>query len=878
FTAENLNITFELHGERQTWHPGDANPQNLRGTRRTLDQCNGDAGLEEGILSRAGWALFDDSHNVLFNQEAGWVVARPEQELQDWYFFGYGHAYQEALTEYLHFGGQIPLIPRFVLGSWWSRYWAYSDQDLKELVGEFEEHDIPLDVLVIDMDWHTPHSWTGYSWNRELFPDPPAFLDWAHQKGLRTTLNLHPAEGVQSFETIYPEFAEALGQDPATGATIPFRITDKRFVKAYFELLHHPREEEGLDFWWMDWQQGEVSEVKGLDPLLWLNHIHFHDSTRRGERAMLYSRWGGLGNHRYHIGFSGDTYVSWESLQFQPYFTATAANVGYGWWSHDIGGHMGGATEPELYARWVQYGMLSPVLRLHSTKDARCERRPWAYPEEVYQVARDAFQLRYRLIPYIYSLARVAADTGSSLCRPMYYEYPEEKAAYTARHQYFFGNQLLAAPFVHPAPAESGLAEQDVWIPEGDWIDYQTQETFTGPRWVRLVGDLERVPMLMRAGAILPLAPAFEAQPAPRLKSGVTAALSQDKLVVELFPGAENSFRLYEDDGQTEAYRAGEYEWTTIHNRPGAEQWEVEIAPVTGHCPALPAARSYEIRLVGSLRPTRVLLEGRETPAWEYDAETLTTRIPVPPRSKRTGVVITAQAEGALSALGAEQNRRVITADLCRLLGTATPPSLEDVFALPDGPRQATAIALLGGPVAHVLEFTAPEEAVQQLGRVIISAPAAPEESYNLAVAFTLERSGGSQQERVEIKDVQTAQYIDVPFAFSGQVETMHWQAEITLTWRGQSFSLTHQSKPIFPAITEWQAVVYNRAERALPLAEVLSPQTGTLNPALEWESYRQSDEEIHNINEPFAVFLYRKYREELRDEVPLAGYLAATL
>ncbi|HEY89982.1 MAG TPA: DUF5110 domain-containing protein, partial [Thermoflexia bacterium] len=578
------------------------------------------------------------------------------------------------------------------------------------------------------------------------------------------------------------------------------------------------------------------------------------------------------------IGFSGDTIVSWEALRFQPWFTSTAANVNYGWWSHDIGGHMGGATEPELYARWVQYGMLSPVLRLHSTKDARCERRPWAYPEKVFHAARDAFHLRYRLIPYIYAMARVAADTGSSLCRPLYYEYPEEDAAYTARYQYFFGDQLIAAPFVYPADKESGLAEQDVWIPEGDWIDYQTQETFTGPHWVRLVGDLARVPMLLKAGAILPLAPAFEAQPAPRLKSGVTAALSPDKLVVEFFPGAENSFRLYEDDGQTEAYRAGEYEWTTIYNRPGETAWEVEIAPVTGHCPALPAARSYELRLVGSRRPQRVLLDGKETPAWEYDAETLTTRIPVAPRNKRAGVTITAQAEGALSALGAEQNRRVIAADLCRLLGTATPSSLEDVFALPDSPRKATAIALLGGPAAHVLEFTAPEEAAQQLGRVIVSAPAMPGESYALAITFTLETSGGSQQERVEIKDVQTAQYLDAPFAFSGQVETMRWQAEITLTWRGQSFSLVHRSRPIFPAITEWQAVVYNRAERALPLAEVLSPQTGALNPALEWESYRQSDEEIRNINEPFAVFLYRKYREELQNGVPLAGYLVATL
>jgi len=313
-------------------------------------------------------------------------------------------------------------------------------------------------------------------------------------------------------------------------------------------------EDDGVDFWWMDWQQGETSEVKDLDPLPWINHLHFRDSTRRGRRGMLYSRWGGLGNHRYPIGFSGDTYVTWEALQFQPYFTATASNVAYGWWSHDIGGHMGDVTEPELYARWVQFGALSPCLRLHGTKDPRTERRPWKYPDAVYQAAQSAFHWRYQLVPYIYTMACVASDTGISLCRPMYYEYPDEDAAYAARYQYFFGDQMIAAPLVNRANPETGMAAIDVWVPKGTWIDYQTKETFTGPRWARLVGDLTRIPMLMKAGAILPLAP----------PANTTDAILKDRLIVSVFPGADGAFRLYEDDGITQAYQEGQYEWTEI--------------------------------------------------------------------------------------------------------------------------------------------------------------------------------------------------------------------------------------------------------------------------------------------------------------------------
>ncbi len=468
FSDENLSISFDLEGEprSQIWRPGFANPSNLRGTRRTLDECPGDAALDEGLLSRAGWALFDDSRSVTFDAFDGWPTPRPEHELQDWYFFGYGHDYQGALAEYRQFGGPIPLIPRYVLGAWWSRYWAYSDQDLKDLVEDFCGHDLPLDVLVVDMDWHTPHSWTGYTWNRDLFPDPPAFLRWVHDQGLLVTLNLHPAQGVQPFEEVYPRFAEAMGVDPEGREAIPFRITDKRFVKHYLELLHRPLEKDGVDFWWMDWQQGEATEVEGLDPLTWLNHIHFQDSARRGRRPMLYSRWGGLGNHRYPIGFSGDTYVTWQALQFQPFMTAAASNVAYGWWSHDVGGHMGGATEPELYARWVQFGALSPCLRLHATKDALAERRPWKYPQEVYEAAKEAFHLRYRLVPYLYTMARAAHDTGVSLCRPMYYEFSEERAAYAARYQYFLGDQVIAAPWSFP------LTPTRAWLPP--MYGYQT--------------------------------------------------------------------------------------------------------------------------------------------------------------------------------------------------------------------------------------------------------------------------------------------------------------------------------------------------------------------------------------------------------------------
>jgi len=887
FAADNLSITFELNGECQTWVSGMPNPFNLRGTRRTLDECAGDAALDEGLLSRAGWALFDDSRSVLFNPDDGWVAPRPDHEVQDWYFFGYGHDYQAALAEYTHFGGPIPLISRFVLGAWWSRYWAYSAQDLEDLVRDFERRDLPLDVLVIDIDWHTPHSWTGYTWNRELFPDPPAFLKWVRDKGLRVTLNLHPAEGVQEFEEIYPRFAAAMGVDPETGEPIPFRITDKEFVKHYFELLHHPMEDEGVDFWWVDWQQGESSEVKGLDPLPWLNHVHFYDSTRRFNRPMLYSRWGGLGNHRYHIGFSGDTVVGWPALQFQPCFTATASNVAYGWWSHDIGGHMGGATEPELYARWVQFGALSPCLRLHATKDPRAERRPWKYPDEVYQAAKAAFRMRYQLVPYIYTMARVASDTSISLCRPMYYEYSEEDAAYAARYQYFFGDQMIAAPIVHPADPETGLAAADVWVPEGVWIDYTTKETFTGPRWVRLVGDLNRIPMLMKAGAILPLAPSFRTVLPPHLASGTTDAIPNDRLVLSVFPGADGVFRLYEDDGITEAYKEGQYEWTEIRTWvKGENAWEVHIAPVEGRCDALPDQRQYEIRLEGSRQPRQVTIGGVETDGWTYNPATLTTTIHVPMCDKRQPVTITAIAEGKISALGESHNRQVILSDVGRLLGDQVAKGADDIDALLDavlrldaGSRgRADAIARLGGPFVRIIEFVVPEEASQQLGRVIVGAPAYADEPYDLEATFTLFRAGEEEQHTVRVKGTTESHILDTPFAFDGRIQTTCWEAEVKITWKGETLTYSHQSDPLFPTIYAWRAIVYNQEEEPITLGHVMDDE-GYVNDALDWKVYVQDTKGWGgNLKQPHAVLFMREYRQQLKAGEPLAGYLATVV
>lgn len=521
-TARNLQITSAQGADVPfCWYPGLPQTDNLGGTLRTLDGCNGEicyawneerrahdtvpVVLEDGLLARCGWTLLDDSHNFLFtDEELPWVATRPEQKAQDWYFLAYGHDYKQALYDYTLFAGRIPEVPTYAFGYWWSRFWKYTQRDFEELVEHFEERQIPLDVMVIDMDWHYSDwvrgGWTGYNWNRDLIADPDSLLRFLHAHGLRTTLNLHPADGIKTWEECYPAVAEALGI--TDGEDIPWQGSDRAFMDAWWTKVLRPLQEQGVDFWWLDWQQWPYDkQVPGLSNTWWLNYYVF---TRQGETSdtpMLYHRWGGLGNHRYQVGFSGDSYSTWESLRFQPYFNHTASNVLYGYWSHDIGGHMllndTDTLNEELYVRWMQFGCFSPILRTHSTADSRMTKEPWAQSPEVERILTQTIRLRYSLIPYIERMARVASETGVSLCRPLYYDYPEAEEAYMPcwRNEYMFGDDMLVCPIVEPM--QDGVSQVDVWLPEGEWEDFFHHHSYRGGQVYHLEYTLEDYPVFL---------------------------------------------------------------------------------------------------------------------------------------------------------------------------------------------------------------------------------------------------------------------------------------------------------------------------------------------------------------------------------------------
>ncbi len=506
-----------------------SNKQNLGGTARTLDGTFGVLGswkvrrekkdhfflghLRKGIFSQNGVSEYDDSNTCLLREDGS--LSRRKDDARDKYVFAFGNDYLGGLKEFYALTGKTPILPKYALGNWWSRYHAYTQEEYISLMDKFIEKRIPLTVATIDMDWHivknTPKDaeyksfqgagWTGYTFEKELFPDHKRFLRDLKDRGLAITMNLHPRDGVRYFEEQYEDMARACSIDPSTKQTIRFDLTNKDFLNAYFDILHHPYEELGVDFWWIDWQQG-TKDKTGLDPLWLLNHYHTLDICRNDNKGIILSRYAGLGSHRYPLGFSGDTVVCWKSLKFQPYFTALASNAGYTWWSHDIGGHLFGKGDNELYLRWVQYGVFSPVNRLHSNNLAM-SKEPWNYPEA--EERAEAFlRLRHRLLPYLYTANVRTSEEGVPLISPLYY-YSQDKEAYDKeyRNEYYFGEQMLVAPITDKAV--DGIARVKVWLPRGEWIHFFTGERYEGGRTYDIDCPLDYIPVFVKSGAIVPL-------------------------------------------------------------------------------------------------------------------------------------------------------------------------------------------------------------------------------------------------------------------------------------------------------------------------------------------------------------------------------------
>ncbi len=616
--TESTTFTYSLSANKMksiTLNDGRINYNfksgNLKGTCRTLDITAGIIKLNDGVCSKDGVAILDDSKTLVLKED-GTILPRDNKE-KDEYYFAYGNDYIGATTDLYKLTGKVPLIPRYALSNWWSRYKAYTQEEYLTLMDKFKDEEVPITVATVDMDWHwvdikkkfgkdahkmTKHlnlweyiydiwsaGWTGYSFNTDLFPNYEEFLNKLKADNYHITFNIHPSMGVRWFENQYEDMCKAMGQNPADKKPVEFDITDKKFTENYFDILHRPFEEKGVDFWWIDWQQGNNTKTPGLDPLWALNHYHFLDNAKDNHRPLILSRFCGAGSQRYPLGFSGDTTQTWKSLDFQPGFTATASNIAYPWWSHDIGGHCMGKKDDELYLRWVQLGIYSPVMRLHSTNNEFAGKEPWNYSGPVERIAKDALRLRHKLLPYIYTMNYRTHTECRAICEPMYYAYPTDENAYNCKNEFFFGTEIIVAPITEHTSKKTNLAGVNVWIPEGRYTDIFTGRIYEGNKFVKMYRDIENIPVLAREGAIIPMS-----------ANDKTNDCSNPEVLELLVYRGNNTFTLYEDDGETLSYQNGEYLKTAFTVSEDANKVSFTIEKAEGDSSVVPQNRTYVIK------------------------------------------------------------------------------------------------------------------------------------------------------------------------------------------------------------------------------------------------------------------------------------------
>ncbi len=604
--APDSYLKVGLMNSDKIWYFNHPEARNFGGTKVSLDR--GIRGpLNRGLYSTDGFASFDDSKSLVY-MEDGFLV-KPTVKRVDTYLFIYRRDFGLCLKDYFTLTGYPPLIPRYALGIWWNKDVIYSFKDCQKLLKAFNSHEIPISVFLLNEFWHlkdkrdlNKHK-TGFTFAKDLFPDPYEFTTYMHERGVRVGINIDPTEGIGEHEEKFRTISTELGL--INTRNIPFNAFDKTFMAIYFTHLIKPLDSLGVDFYWLDYH-------KDLDSLKALNHYHFYNYRKDNrKRPNLLSRASGISSHLNGIHYSGETSVSWDTLNYLPSFNSSASNIGISWWSHDIGGFKGGMEDSELYIRYVELGCFSPIFRFASERGHYYKREPWAWDIKTYTIAKYYCNLRHRLIPYLYTENYKYHKTGLPLVEPLYYSYPEiyDEPAY--KNEYYFGSEFLVKPITKKQDNVMNRCVEQIFLPKGTWYDFKTGKKFPGNRrYVAFYKD-DDYPVFAKSGAIIPLA---------ILPKNINDTNPPTALEIHVFPGRSNIYKLYEDDGYSNLQEEGYYIVTAIDYNYLANNYTLIIRPIEGKAGIIPKMRNYKIRFRNTreAEDVKAYINGEEIPLDAY--------------------------------------------------------------------------------------------------------------------------------------------------------------------------------------------------------------------------------------------------------------------
>lgn len=543
----------------------------------------------KGIYSNDGISSVDDSNSLLIDIN-GNLIKRIEESI-DIYVFAYKNDFNLALSDYFSLTGKAQLIPRYALGNWWSKNYAYNESTIYKLFNRFEKEQIPISVLLLDKDWHITNNKniTGYTFNSNLINNPFNFISKMHNNGVKVGININPIEGIYPHEQMYKRTLEYIR--PNENGIISFAPFNPIFLDILMKIMLHPLENMGVDFFWLDYPNNErLSHY-------FLTHYLYLDSGRNeSKRNMLISRNPLIAAHRYGILYSGRTKISFDTLKKLSYINLSAANIGVSWWSHDVGGYSGGMEDSELYLRWIQFGCFSPIFRISVSGGRYYKREPWRWDVKTFEIVKYYMQLRHKLIPYLYSEAFKYYDVGLPITKPLYHYKKELFYDNQYKNEYMFGSQLLISPLTDKKDLLMNRVVHKFYLPEGTWYDFKNGKKFPGGRsYVSFFKD-EDYPVFASGGAIIPL------------DNNISNNSNYTDLEIHIFPGKSNSYQLYEDDGITNLYKSGYFLKTLIDYNYQDNNYTVIIRSIEGKSGIIPPTRNYKIRFRNTLKTNNVIV------------------------------------------------------------------------------------------------------------------------------------------------------------------------------------------------------------------------------------------------------------------------------
>lgn len=602
------------------------------------------------FMSTAGYAIF--LHN---SSQTEWDMGmtHPSQyqfkavdgELD--YYFIYGPSFLNILDQYTSLTGKSPLLPKFALGLHAGTYsggtWGYeketSDAYVVQLARKYRELGIPVDLLWLDSTWRIfgkegGKGATSFEW-RSTFKDPKGMFDSLYDLHYKM-VGLHLRPRLDNGEKF-----NLLDQAREKGFVYPEAGNKGDFVN-FFDSL-------AVDWWWQNGvmkvasigarflKTDEGSAFGGLAnesnktgptdrvarslhnvfPLAYAKAPYEKFQSFNKMRGLNQTREGYAGIQRYPFIFAGDWPSEWQ--YFLPVIRA-GLNIGLsgvGYWSHCMGGFEHPA-DPELYIRWVQFGMFSPIALVFGM-DHPGYKEPWNYGPQALENFKKYDVLRYRLIPYIYSAAWKMYQTGTPLMRALVLDHQNDQNVYNIDDQYMFGDNLMVCPVV-----TKGAQTRTVYLPEGTWYDYWTGKKYDGKKYVHVITPLDTIPVFARAGTIIPMQPAMKYMDETPV----------EQLTLDIFPGLSSSFDLYEDDGLSLDYRSGKSSVTRISASLTGGNLKVQIDKPEGSFRPYPHSYLFKIHLDPGVRPVSVRINNKINTDYRYASGEQVLYVTAPPKSK----------------------------------------------------------------------------------------------------------------------------------------------------------------------------------------------------------------------------------------------------